>query len=334
MTHETTEIVIDEGSNQIKTCWLEGETIRCEVFPSRVVRGAKLDSATEKKMLSTYRVDSLPFTVADDMDKPVGTDIPEEYQVSRYNLILVHEALRRFGFGGQSVSITTTLPVDMYYKDDERNQELIDRKSRNLLRRDIENLAGQELATITGCQVKPESIPAWFDMILNKDGSIRIAAGTDHKIMAVDIGGTTTDITIIDGTGRIQEFITVAGGVYQIGENLRKILVSVTDFEVLEVFQLERALKTKTFNGSDISKYIESACDETVTNILRAMRLMKKEPKSLAAVLYVGGGAALIGQELGKKYGGKSLFGDEFSIARGLLKHKINKGVISIEPVE
>ena len=334
MTQNIIEVVIDEGSNQIKTCWFDGEKIRCEVFPSRIVRNARIDSATEKKMLSTYEVESLKFTVADEMDNPVRTDVAQDYQVSKYNLILVHEALRRFGFGGQPVSITTTLPVDMYYSDDEKNQALIDRKERNLLRCDIANLAGQELATIVACHVKPESIPAWFDMILDDNGCIKISAGADHKIMAVDIGGTTTDITVIDGTGRIQEFATVPGGVYQIGENLRKILIAKTEFDVIEVFQIERALKTKTFAGENISAYIKAACDETVTDILRKMRLMKREAKSLAAVLYVGGGAALIGQELGTQYGGKSLFGDEFSIARGLLKHKINKGIINIESIE
>ena len=337
MSEEIITVVIDDGSNQIKIVWFDGVEIRCEVFPARLVRGAKMDVNTELKMLSAYQVGNSKydkFTVTDNFDNPVGTDIAREYQVSKYNLILVHEALRRCGFGGQSVNIVTTLPVDLYYSNDEKNQALIDEKSNNLMRRDIENLAGQELAVINEVQVKPESIPAWFDTILNDDGSQKITAGSEHQIMTVDIGGTTTDISIVNGLGASQGFVSHMGGVYQIGGNLKRILISETDYESLEVFQIERALKTKDFDGKDIAEFVSVASDETVTDILNKMRHLKTESKSLAAVVYAGGGAGLIGKTLAKKYGGKSLFGDQFSVARGLLKMLIHKGVVNVEPVE
>lgn len=330
-------IIIDDGSNQIKTVWLDGENIRCEVFPARLVRRARMDVSGDKKMLSTYRVgnsDYDKYTVTDNFDNPISTDIAEEYQVSKYNLILVHEALRRFGFGGQNVNIVTTLPVSLYYSEDEKNQALIDRKTENLLRRDIHNLAGQELANIVGVEVKPESIPAWFDTILNDDGSQKITAGSEHQIMTVDIGGTTTDISVVNGLGASQGFVSHDGGVYQIGGNLKRILISESEFDSLEVFEIERALKSKSFDGNNINEFVNLACDETVTDIINKMRHIKKESKSLAAVVYAGGGSALIGKTLANKYGGKSLFGDQFSVARGLLKMYIHKGGVRVESAQ
>ena len=332
MTTTAARIVIDEGSNQIKTCWLDGEDIRCEVFPARVVHRARMGS-NDQKMLSAYEVGNHRFTVAGRIDNPIPTNVPLEYQVSRENRILVHEALRRWGFGGQDVCITTTLPVEYYFDGDEKNAALIQEKTDNLMSDDIKNLAAQDLANIVACEVKPESIPAWFDLMIDETGQLKNPdhANENYRILIVDIGGTTTDITLIDGTGAKHAFRSIEGGVYQIGDHLKTRLIKETDFSHLEVFEIEDALRTQTFDDQDISTWIDDAADETVSTIVSAMRKMFTDAKRLTTAYYVGGGASIIGKTLAKKYGGTSKFGDEFSIARGILKNYLRTEGVTVE---
>lgn len=318
------KIVIDEGSSQVKICWFDGEKIQTDVFPSRVVRDARM-GPDHKKLDSTYKVGHQKFTVDPTMDGAIPTDDPEDYQVNRINRILVHESLRRNGFGGQQVSIITTLPVEMFYNEDEKNEALISAKKENLISDDIENLVGHELANIQECQVSPEAIPAWYDMVLDDTGQEKIATKKEYKIMVVDIGGTTTDISIIDGFGYIQEFKSVASGVFQIGKRLKTILSNEMELDGLQTYEIDGILKNKKAEGKYISGMIDDASDKTITDVLYAMRSMVKESKRLNAVLYVGGGANLIGKSLAMSYGGETIFGDEMSIARGILKLQLSQ---------
>ena len=320
-------VVIDEGSSQIKVCWFNDiEGIKNIIIPSRLVEGSKLADSGEYHE-AAYSVNGNEYTVAAYFDGAIRTNT-QQYQISEYNRVLVHEALRKAGFGGEDVTIYTTLPISDFYGVKPRNDALIAQKKKNLMG-DVLSMAGKELATIVDCKVWPEAIPAWLDLLIDDDGSRKLDADESHKIMVVDIGGTTTDLTIIDGTGNLQDFHSVRKGVFDISENITPDLITEFKRKHIEAHQLDKALREKTFAGSDITKLIDKACRPVVRDIHLEMVRFARESSNLDSVLYVGGGSSLIAKQLGKEYGGKSIIRNDMTIARGILKKLINSQVVA-----
>ncbi len=312
-------VVIDEGSSQTKISWFDREKIVSQVIPSRVVRGAKLNTQSGSYHDAAYTVGGLEYTAAPNMDGSMTTDIPD-YQTSDINLILVHEVLRQNGFGGQDVEINVTLPIKDFYQVAPYNEPLINQKKNNLMNADVENMAGHPLANIVSVKVSPEATPAWFDYLLNDNGSKSLDVDDSHKIMVVDAGGTTTDLAVVDGYGNMQNFDSLRFGVFHIAENLRPVIMKRFDRKALQKHHLDSAMRSKEFAGEDISNEVEQACRDVEQDIITGMRKFVADSESLAAVVYVGGGSALMGHRIADIYGGERIIGDEFSIARGLVK--------------
>lgn len=319
-------VVIDEGSSQVKVCWLNGK-IRSKIIPSRLVEGQKLESSGAFHD-GCYEVNGNTYTVAPFFDRPIRTNT-RQYQTSEYNRVLVHEALRLAGFGGQDVTIYCTLPISDFFGERPRNDELIERKKENLLA-GVENLAGHKLANIKKVVVWPEAIPAWMDLLINEKGGSTMEDEPDerYKIMIVDIGGTTTDMTIIDGNGGLQNFESARRGVFDVAESLKARLIKQFDRVDIEAHQLDTALREKTFANENISDLIEKSYAPVVRDIHIQMENFVDDSSKLDAVLYVGGGSSLMAKPLAMLYKGHTIIGDELSIARGILKKQINKQVI------
>ena len=319
-------IVIDEGSSQIKVCWFE-DGIQEMVIPSRIVEGARLKDGGVYHD-GAYDVNGAEYTVASHFDGAIRTNT-EQYQISEYNRVLVHEALRKAGFGGESLTVYTTLPISDFFGVKPRNDALIAKKKKNLMQ-PLVNMAGHSLSKITDCKVWPEAIPAWLDLMINEQGGEALEVDESYKIMIVDIGGTTSDLTIIDGNGGLQEFTSVRKGVFNIAENLTSDLEKEFSRRRIEAHQIDKALRESSFAKTDISKQIEKACRPVVRDIHLEMVKFARESSNLDAVVYVGGGAALIAKPLAKEYGGHTIIGDEMSIARGILKKLINSGTVEV----
>ena len=317
-------IVIDEGSSQIKVCWFDGK-IHETVIPSRLVEGARLKDGGQYHD-GAYVVDGNEYTVASHFDGAIRTNT-EQYQTSEYNRVLVHEALRKSGFSGQDVTVYTTLPISDFFGVKPRNDALIEKKKTNLMA-EIENKAGHELARIVDCKVWPEAIPAWLDLLLDEQGKTAMEVDESYKIMIVDIGGTTSDMTIIDGNGSLQEYNSLKKGVFNVAENLTADLIQSTGRNKIEAHQIDKALRDKSFSGNDISKNINQAFAPVVRDIHLDMVKFNSESSNLDAVVYVGGGAALMADAIASLYGGRTIIGDEFSIARGILKKILNNGTL------
>lgn len=322
-------VVIDEGSSQIKVCWFDGG-IKEMVIPSRIVDDGKLNNDGTFQD-GAYDVDGSEYTVSSHFDGSVATN-NRDYQTSEYNRVLVHEALRQAGFGGEDVTIYTTLPISDFFGVKPRNDALIAKKKENLTGGLI-NMAGHNLANIIDCKVWPEAIPAWLDLMINEQGGPALKVEDSYKIMIVDIGGTTTDLTIIDGKGGMQEFASERKGVFNISDNLSDYIRLDFSRKNVEAHQLDKALREKMFAGKDIKPLIEKACKPVIRDIYLRMTNFVDESDNLDAIVYVGGGAALIGKELSKQYGGNTIIGDQVSIARGILKKLINAGTVKAEQV-
>ena len=215
------DVFMDEGSAGVKTMWLEDGKIMRDVMPSRVVQDATTVGAGQFSD-AAYLANGDEWTVAPFMDGTMPTNI-RSYQTSAYNRVLVHEALRKNGFGGKKVRITTTLPIADFFAVKPRNQPLIDQKKANLLE-PVVNLAGHQLAEIVEVLVSPEATPAWMNYLLDDNGVQVVEADESNRILVVDQGGTTTDMAIIDGLGNIQKLESVRIGGFKVSENLRPMI--------------------------------------------------------------------------------------------------------------
>lgn len=323
-------VVIDEGSAQAKGVWFSEGKINKAIIKSLLIEDAKFEGIKGYSD-SAYRLDNdLVYTVDKTAIGAIRTT--SDYQVSDYNLAIVHELLRQNGFGGKEICLHVTLPVKDFFNmtgtGSAFNDDLIQSKRNNLMR-EINNINGEPLANIVNVKVYPEAIPAWFDYLIDDEGNKALDVDATNKIMVVDIGGTTADLAIINGVGGMDRQGTIKQGVYKIADNLQKKLDSKYEHGSLEKYQLDDAMRVKQFFGDDISKEIDQACLPVEKRILGEMKEFLEQPKNVDAVLYVGGGSALMGEYLAKEYGGQTIIGDEYSIARGILKQLIANGVVA-----
>ena len=333
MEHDITDVFIDEGSNGLKMMWLQGGKILRDRLPSRVVQEA-LPKNNGFYADEAYTADGDDWTVAPFNDGTMPTNV-RSYQVSAYNRVLVHEALRRNGFGGKKVRITVTLPVGDFYAVKPRNDALINQKKENLLKPVI-SLADHPLAEIVDVRVSPEGVPAWMNYLLDDNGSQTVEAGANHRILVVDQGGTTIDLALIDGLGNIHKRDSVRVGGFMVAANLQPLLMARFNRKSIETHQLDTAMRDRKFAGEDIDKELEQACSPVETRILTAMEQFSPDSESLDAVVYVGGLSCLTADRLAARYGGTTIKGDEFTIVHGITKQFLHfsKSAQAIEHAE
>ena len=331
--HYLTDVFIDEGSNGLKVMWVcDGQVMR-DSLPARVVQEA-LPKENGFYADEAYTADGDEWTVAPFKDGAMPTNV-RSYQVSTYNRVLVHEALRRNGFGGKKVRITVTLPVGDFYGVKPRNDALINQKKANLLK-PVVNLADHPLAEIKEVRVSPEGVPAWMNYLLDDDGSQTVEADESHRILVVDQGGTTIDLALIDGLGNIHKFDSVRAGGFEVADNLRPLLMSRFDRKSIETHQLDRAMRKGEFSGESIDEELQRACSPVESRILTAMEQFSPDSESLDAVVYVGGLSCLTADRLAARYGGTTIKGDEFTIVHGITKQFLHfsKSAQAIEHAE
>ena len=329
-------VVIDDGSSQIKICYLDNGQIKTKVFDTLVVNKPTFEGSTFSK--SSYVVNGRTLSVVESTTESSRTDDSKYYQTSPQNRVCIHEGLRLIGMEGQDVNVITTLPVRQFFNTDTQSSDPINHQLRNSKRihvmGDIARKDGGEVAKIIDCSVSSEAIPAFNDMRINDQfqlASNNLGISHNQYILIVDIGGTTTDIVKINGAGVMQDINGSEYGVYNVADSLRKILNNNFDLEGVQDNALINYMKAKTFRGKNISGEIRQAAAETRENIYLEMRKTHKGSEELGGVVYVGGGAQLMGEDLKGMYGGITQIRDEFAIARGILKTKVLNGEINVK---
>ena len=309
---QVTSVIIDDGSSQLKaTRELSGKILQ-KLIPSSVVDKIRSGGNGFAAHDGSWKIDGNDYTVDSSFADRIGTDQSDRYQFSDMNTVLIHEVLRQMDLGGKDVDLSVTLPVNMFFKDYIRNDELIAKKKAACLRA-ITNNANHAPANIKSIGVFPESVGAVWDWVYDEKGN---EVNSANRILVVDIGGTTTDVTVIAGDDSIEH-----GETFQIGvEKIRKELATLMDARPTAP-QMDEILKTRSCG----EKLIEKACREAVRDIAQKLSTYQN-PESYDVILYVGGGAALFGEVLGKEYGGNYLIPENPSMAnaRGIIKSMIH----------
>ncbi len=325
---DITTVIVDEGSAQVKATWVDSKAkkIVSLVIPSMVGDEAGTD-AVGNILDSSYTIDDDEYYVSSNLRNPLATK-REDYQTSPENRVLVHEALRKAGFGGQQINILCTLPVGQFFMGSGRriDSDLISKKKRNLTAA-VENMNGLPLASIVRCGVAPESIPSWFDMSIDEHGEWIDDMVVYQTILVVDIGGTTTDLSIIDGQGTPDRKHSIPLGVFDIAEELATLMVQNKKAKSLPRAHLDAVLRTGTYRNINCVDMIKTASKRVMNRILNAMNVHESDSMVFDYILFVGGGAALIGEDLAAEYGNRERShipaDPDLSVARGLMKYEL-----------
>lgn len=316
-------VVIDEGSAQAKVTFKKKGKIKTVIIPSRVEEELKvqMDGFSPSSYITE---EGHKYTVNGDLDDTIPNNVPS-YQTSSANRAVIHEALRVSGFSGKDVHICVTLPVGRYFGsgDIPKDEALIESKRANAMA-GIEAANKNGLAKIIGCSVYPEALPALFELSRNEDGSLRDGFSDNDKTLIVDIGGATTDITVITPSGDIQSYDSIHNcGVLDIAEVLSEAITEKFDIKAkLPSSVLDQILRHKKFAGKDVSEDIKRASSKTLSTIARRLEKMVQTPTLLDKVMIVGGGALLMGKELADLLGVEAIIPEnaEETISRGIYK--------------
>ncbi|AMO56362.1 hypothetical protein GZ77_06085 [Endozoicomonas montiporae] len=324
----TSLVVIDEGSAQAKATYrAENGAIVTHVVPSRVAEQAKVD-INGYSGSAYFTEEGGEYTVNGDFDDIIRTNIPS-YQTSEANRALVHETLRQSGFAGRPVRVAVTLPMNQFFSKVQGapiNQKLIANKKRNVLG-GIKSAAGHQLAEIIDCKVYPEGIPALFDTIRNDDGSLKPGFEEGMKILVVDIGGTTTDVSVVTPDGTIESYDSFSTGVLTVVERFSELAAPEFGLKRIPRALAEEAVKTGRLKNMNVSELIQRASRNVMQTILRELEAMVSTPSLLDKILMVGGGAALMGRDLAEAMGVEVLIPEQpdMAISRGIYKLEMLK---------
>lgn len=319
----TSLVVIDEGSAQAKATFrtMDGNIVT-RVVPSRIAEQAKVDLNGYAES-AYFTEEGGEYTVNGDFDDIIRTNIPS-YQTSEGNRALIHETLRLAGFGGQSVKVAVTLPMSQFFSKVQGapiNQPLIAKKKRNVLG-GIRSAAGKALAEIIDCKVYPEGIPALFDTIRDDNGVLKPGYEEGMKILVVDIGGTTTDVSVVTPNGTIEAYDSFNTGVLAVAERFAELAAPEFGLKRIPRALAEASLKSGRLKNMDVSELVSRASRNVMQTILRELEAMVQTPALLDRVLIVGGGAALMGRELSEEMGVGALIPEhpDMAISRGIFK--------------
>lgn len=325
-TSELPLVAIDDGYAQIKIFGdnpdggeMIKSTFRTSVRPGRYGLNSLNGEASD-----AYRADEgEEFTISD----LVGGENTQfdSFHVSPMNRVLVHHGLAIAGYAGTSVDLITGLPVADYFNRDERNDRQIEAKRTNLLKGVTRLGSDKPLATVANVSVGCQAVAAWVDYALDDDLQMRI--DPRRGVAIVDIGGRTTDIAVVMGGTRIDhaQSGTQNVGVIDIYNGLSEAIRS--KFEIRDNIphaDLDRAVREKVIHlwgaDQDVSDLVTKAVAEVSNKIDREIERKLGSAATLAAVVFVGGGGALLKDIPARMRNGVLADDPEFANARGLWK--------------
>ena len=317
---------LDDGYAAVKVAWYDqsGE-IRTLSIPSRARKGSYGIGALDGGgMIGGYETEGEYFTVAPGIEGAT-TRFPD-YNLSSLSRVLSSHALIEAGFAGKSVRIGSGLPLERYFTDGKnmkkKDDDRIARKIESFAK-PVRRLDGGETARIGSHKVFAQGLTAVVDWLVCGQ-TIRTQKA---RIGVVDIGGQTTDISVIlPGFQTDHDHLATRDiGVLDVHKILKRRIMSAHKVDDVESDDLDRALSTGRTGiwGEEVSVQEErlSAIREVESEIENEiLAVFEKKISSLEAILFVGGGS-LVFRNLRERFP-NAILPDrpEFANARGLLK--------------
>ena len=232
----------------------------------------------------------------------------DDYPTDPLNRIIVHHALLAAGYGGREVTITTGLPVRLYYKrgrNPGKNEDLIARKIENLSK-PVTLTKGQPHPSVTDAEVViakhhviPEGFAAWFDYLIEEDAKGNVKRHTSREKEAVafiDIGGRTTDYAVIaDRAVQLDASGSIDVGMLKVNELVHDEICAEYNLASLKSASVDAAVKDGLIrlHGKDVDvrDIVSHAKREVVEQIKQnTKRLIGSRAAELERVIFIGGG--------------------------------------------
>ena len=291
-------VIVDEGSSFVKA-QIVGDNASTIIFPSRVLNKKVRDMTTGTLVSDRcYMVDGSYYTVMPSTDEPQTTSNGEEFQTSAINMVLVHDALRLMGLGGQNVDLTVTLPIKLFFAgDDGFNRELIIRKKARLVS-DIKHINSHDIAKVSSVTVRPEGYSIALDAILDDNGELKKQFEDIVKIFVVDIGGTTTDMALMTMEGSVERWTSSRNAVFPLREDIENCLVSAMDLDEVNISTMDKILTTGFLGQHDVNDVVTSCAKRQAQGIIKDMNSFAGSMSSIDLLVIAGGGAYTIGQHI------------------------------------
>jgi len=322
-----TYVGVDDGHYAVKVCLGNGAVYS---FPSRAAQGKKVLDIDEGSNSSAFyqTEEGATFTVSEFLTNYEDTRFAD-YPKSPLNRVLIHHALLRAGLGGKNVAITTGLPVSHYYlPGGQKNEALIKGKIINL-NRGVTS-ASAKMAKIVKSNVSTEAISAYFDMIMNMDGSQseHYEQLKEETVGVIDIGGKTTDCAVVHPGG--QQVDADRSGSFDVGllnlnDTVSGLLRARYELENVPPRMVEQAIRTGKVKIAGeqvtVADLVAVEKQRLVEKMISGVRTKIGNGKDLDSVIFVGGGSIVLREQLTPlfKHG---LFPEhpEFANARGMYK--------------
>jgi plasmid segregation protein ParM len=341
-----TQLVVglDDGHDTNKVCFgwdADAKRWHYGYHKSRAVEGLQqvMSMGGTDPASGAYETSGKRFTVAGSQNLLQALDTRMAgYALSDLNRILVTHSLAACGLGDTPVYLITGLPVDQYYKNGAPNHELIGKKIESLATPVARIGKGPALAPIVGQSVVSEATAAFYDALIHHDGEYDAgieAIITRRPVAVMDLGGKTTDLVVV--AENVSSVYKDQSGTKDIG--VLQLLDQVAE-QIKSEFGLndnpplpyiEEACRTKKYElfgvDVDVSHIIVAACQGYLDRVKNFFVSKLRDGSTVGAVIFVGGGTALIKSALGEEafasiFKGKRFIAmdPEFANARGMWK--------------
>lgn len=323
---------VDDGHYSIK---LIGDNKEMITIPSRGLQGRHVIAVGDDDG-SFYQTEGVAYTVNEYLQNAEDTRFAD-YPKSHLNRVLVHHALRLAGFGGKNVSIATGLPVSYYYLNSgDKNDILINAKVGSLNK---PVTSGKPTANIVSNMVTTEAIAAYFDQLMDMDGqpSADYQELSEAMVGVIDVGGKTTDCAVVYPGGQAVDNARSGSndnGVLKLNSAIDSKLRIAFELDNVVPRMIESAIRNGTVKIAgelqDVSAMVNEEKQKLADAIMSGVRTKIGSGKDLDFVLFVGGGAIVLRDQLASHYP-HARFPDrpEFANARGM--YKIAKYVFGSE---
>lgn len=318
-------IGLDDGYACTKVALPDGRLI---VVPSRaqIGRAGMTWINDEIQCVLDYETSGMIYAVGDVDGASTHFD---GYPWSGLNRVIVQHALQEAGLAGRTIHAVSGLPVGSFYLNTgEIRSDAIARK-RESLKAPARPLSGKPPAGIAFHEVIPEALAAWYDDVIveSADGVTLDADRLSVPVAVVDIGGRTTDYVVVKDQG----IVHASSGSLQCGMLNVKQLVSDGiqarfDLESINERLVDHAVQHNTVRlrgaDHDIAELVTAAKREVVERIHVETRRQLGLGVELDRVLFVGGGAVALAEDIANWYPHQSVAAHPaFANARGMLKY-------------
>lgn len=331
MTQKTNKLLllaIDDGYAQTK---VYGERpdgtigkyhMRSSVRPGRYGVG----SISGDGFMGLYETEEGPFTASEDIEAE-STQF-DNFHISTMNRVLVNHGLVGAGYGGLEVDIITGLPVaDFFGADGAKDDNKIALKKANL-QKPVQLMSGSsKVAILKNITVGCQAVAAYIDYALDDD--LNEKEDVDGAIAIVDIGGRTTDIATVIGGSRIDHARsgTANIGVLDVYKAVKQGIWAQEkirdDFPINVIDKAVREGFIKLYGQKmDVTDLVTNVVAEYKAKLAREIERRISTGAAMNAVVFVGGGSALMKDIASTFRNGHMADDPEFANARGLYKYR------------